>query len=107
MPAAGFVTLFVLTVSATSASASSGAAPPRPALPAGAHSPAPLHPRDSVRKYRSDELYSLRERRRIAAYLRMRLLELRETGLDRAADAVERRLPADVLLGPPPHSPPQ
>jgi hypothetical protein len=30
----------------------------------------------------------------------MRLLELREERLDRAADAIERRLPPDVLLRP-------
>jgi hypothetical protein len=41
---------------------------------------------------RAAQLFSLRERRRIAAYLRMRLLELREAGLERAAAAIERRL---------------
>jgi len=46
----------------------------------------------------SQDLYSLRARRRFAAYLRMRLLEMREAGLERAADAVERRLPADALV---------
>jgi hypothetical protein len=49
----------------------------------------------------ADRLFALRERRRIAAYLRMRLLEMREEGLGRAADAVRRRLPADVLSGSP------
>ncbi len=51
---------------------------------------------------RSDELYSLRARRRFAAYLRMRLLEMREAGLERAADAVERRLSPDALFASPP-----
>jgi hypothetical protein len=49
---------------------------------------------------RVSDLYSLRARRRFASYLRMRLLELREERLDRAADAIERRLPPDVLLQP-------
>jgi hypothetical protein len=44
------------------------------------------------------DLYSLRARRRFASYLRMRLLELREERLDRAADAIERRVSPDVLL---------
>jgi hypothetical protein len=45
-----------------------------------------------------DELYSLRARRRMAAYLRLRLLEWREEGLERAAAVVERRLPIDALV---------
>jgi hypothetical protein len=40
----------------------------------------------------------LRARRRFASYLRLRLLEMREAGLQRAAEAVERRIPADALL---------
>jgi hypothetical protein len=48
----------------------------------------------------AEELFSLRARRRFAAYLRMRLLEMREAGLARAADAVERGLPVDDLLRP-------
>jgi hypothetical protein len=46
------------------------------------------------------DLYSLRARRRFAAYLRMRLLELRAEGLERAADVIRRRLPVDTLLEP-------
>jgi len=61
---------------------------PRPAL---RHEREPLHARPV-------DLYSLRARRRFASYLRMRLLELREAGLERAAQAVERRLPIDDLL---------
>jgi len=37
----------------------------------------------------------------MASYLRLRLLEMREAGLDRAVQVIERRLPVDVLL----HSP--
>jgi hypothetical protein len=46
----------------------------------------------------SGDLFSLRARRRFAAYLRIRLLEMREAGLERAAQAVERRLPVEELL---------
>ena len=46
-----------------------------------------------------NELYSLRARRRFASYLRLRLLELREANLERAADAVEGRLSLQDLLG--------
>jgi hypothetical protein len=48
----------------------------------------------------ADDLYSLRARRRFAAYLRMRLLELREAGLERAATVIEKRLPVESLLAP-------
>jgi hypothetical protein len=46
----------------------------------------------------ADEIFSLRARRRAGAYLRMRVLELRKAGLDRAAGVIERRLPVDELL---------
>jgi hypothetical protein len=46
----------------------------------------------------ADQVYSLHARRRFAAYLRLRLLELREAGLERAADVIERRLPVDALV---------
>ena len=47
------------------------------------------------------DLYAARAKRRIAAYLRMRLAELRLERLDRAAQVIERRLPVDALLGVP------
>ena len=50
---------------------------------------------------RIGDLYSARAKRRMASYLRLRLLEMREAGLDRAVQVIERRLPGDVLL----HSP--
>jgi hypothetical protein len=91
-----FVTLFALTVSGWAA-----AAPAPPPVRAGGHvkhaRKAAAHPAPG-RNFTSDQLFSLRERRRIAAYLRMRLLEMREAGLERAAQAVERRLPADTLV---------
>jgi hypothetical protein len=47
-------------------------------------------------------LYSPRVRHSTVAYLRLRLLELREEGLDRARAAIERRLSIDDLLAAPP-----
>lgn len=49
---------------------------------------------------RADELYSTHARRRFAAFLRLRLLEMREAGLERAAAVVERRLPVGTLVPP-------
>ena len=60
-------------------------------------SPAPV-PGPHARPLPAAELYSLRARRRFASYLRMRLLELRSEHLERAADAIERRLSVDRLL---------
>jgi hypothetical protein len=48
----------------------------------------------------ANDLYAARARRRMASYLRLRLLELRMAGLRRAADAVERRLPIGSILEP-------
>jgi hypothetical protein len=91
-----FVTLLVLTVSAWAV-----AAPAERPVRAERHAPharkAPAKPAPG-RDFTSDQLFSLRERRRIAAYLRMRLLEMREAGLERAAEAVKRRLPAGALF---------
>jgi hypothetical protein len=91
-----FVTCIVVTLSPHSGQASDrstahfgrpGAAPPRHAAPVAGAAPV-----------RAEELYSLRARRRFASYLRLRLLEMREAGLERAAEAVQRRLPADALV---------
>jgi hypothetical protein len=57
--------------------------------------PAPTGLRKAIA---ASDLYSARARRRLAAYLRMRLLELRKLGLERAADVVERRIPVEELL---------
>ena len=43
-------------------------------------------------------LYSPRVRRSTITYLRLRLLELHEEGLDRARAAIERRLSVDELI---------
>jgi len=85
-----FVTLAVLTFSA------------RP--PAASPAPTPVHRRERTPRRalaaEPGQLYSLRARRRFAAYLRIRLLEMREAGLERAAGVIERRLPVDAILNP-------
>lgn len=48
------------------------------------------------------DLYSYRARRRAQAYLRLRLLELREADLDRARAVIEGRLGVDDLFSTPP-----
>jgi hypothetical protein len=47
------------------------------------------------------DLYSPRVRHSTVSYLKLRLLELREAGLDRARAAIERRLSIDELLAEP------
>jgi hypothetical protein len=47
------------------------------------------------------DLYSPRVRRSTIMYLRLRLLELREAGLDRARAAIEHRLSIDDMLAEP------
>ncbi len=91
-----FVTLAALTLSAPSPLPSSLAS--RPARAMRTASPAPAPPAATAPAVRPEELYSLRARRRFAAYLRLRLLELRSEGLSRAADVIERRLPVDDLI---------
>jgi hypothetical protein len=112
MPGYAFVALLALTLS-TSAGAHAGPAHGRGVRSSTVrvHAPSRLPPaaRGSIidapitkeASVPADRLFALRERRRIAAYLRMRLLEMREEGLERAAEAVRRRLPADVLTGSP------
>jgi len=58
------------------------------------------HPAGIVRPLLADPnaLYSVRARKRMVAYLTLRLLELREAHLERAAEAIERRLPVSELL---------
>ncbi len=93
MIAAVFVTLAALTLSPTTPGARR-APVPQATRGGGAVAGAP----DAARAPRADELYSLRARRRLASYLRMRLQELRLEHLDRAADAIERRIPIDDLV---------
>jgi uncharacterized protein YciU (UPF0263 family) len=90
MPNAAFVTLLALTLSAS----------PQPGRPkAERHVATVRSTTSSPDRTPANQLFARRERRRIAAYLRMRLLEMREEGLARAADAVERRLGPSVLGG--------
>jgi len=85
MPNAVFVTVLALTLYR--------------AVPSPVPSPPPrIHARRTLPA--ASDLYSLRARRRIASYLRLRLLEMRKAGLDRAVEVIERRLPADTLLAP-------
>ena len=79
-----FVTFAALTLSA-------GPAPQRRHRhhPAGIVGPLVADP---------NALYSQRARKRMVAYLKLRLLELREQHLERAAQAIERRLPVSELL---------
>jgi|GEM_PF-1101104 len=76
---------------------------PAPAPPVRASHPRHAAARRAAGTFRlphlaAGDLYSARARRRLAGYLRLRLLELRELGLERAAEVVERRLPVDTLL---------
>jgi hypothetical protein len=47
-------------------------------------------------------LYGRHARRLVQAYLRLKLLEMRELDLERARSAIERRLGPDALLDPSP-----
>jgi hypothetical protein len=67
-----------------------GLQPVRAGTPAQAATPSPA------------TAYTLRERRRVQAILRLRLLELRLAGLERVRAVIERRLPIDTLLAPAP-----
>jgi hypothetical protein len=87
MPITAVATLAVLTLSCASPS-------PR----AHARNAAISAPRAPLARLPVGDLYSARAKRRMASYLRMRLLELREQGLRRAIEVVERRLPLDALL---------
>ncbi len=71
---------------------------PRPAATAGSHPRAAHTLLQRSHADSAEELYSLRARRRFAAYLRLRMLEWREEGLDRAAAVVEHRLSVDALV---------
>lgn len=93
MIARTFVTVAALTVSLTTPIA--GASPTGPE-----HRRAERAERPVRAHLRSDELYAPRARRRFAAYLRLRLLEMREAGLERAAAVVEHRIPVDSLVPP-------
>ena len=69
--------------------------PSKPSPPANPHRPAFVADRGTEQ---GTSLYSPRARRLMRAYLRLRLLELRERDLDRVRTVVERRLGVDALL---------
>jgi hypothetical protein len=48
------------------------------------------------------DLYSARARRLVRAYLRLQMLELRKTELDRVRAVIEGKLGVDDLFSPPP-----
>jgi hypothetical protein len=61
-----------------------------------------------ARSIAAGDLYSLRARKRMQTYLKLRLMELREAELDRVADVLRRRLPVEALLETPrPTTPPE
>jgi len=88
-----------VAAAAVTLSSPAPARPSRGALRPAAHV-APLRDRSTRPNARTLSLYSAHARAEIAAYLRLRLLELREEGLERAVRVIERRLPVDVLLDP-------
>ena len=92
-----FVTLATLTVSLTTTTPQTARATPSGTIVA--HRSRLPHGYER-RDIRSAELYASRARRRYASYIRLRLLELREAGLSRAAAVIERRLPVETLVPP-------
>ncbi|MFY9781735.1 MAG: hypothetical protein WAJ85_14640 [Candidatus Baltobacteraceae bacterium] len=95
MLAPGFVVLAALTLSTPAPRPAATRHPPPAATPLRRSAEFPPPGQLDERS-----LYSPRARRRFASYLRLRLLEMREEGLERAADVVRRRLPVDTLLEP-------
>ena len=80
------------------------AARPNPNVSPRAAAPA-VRQRGANRGFRpflwAGDVYSPRAKRRIANYLRLRLLELRLRGLERASEVIEHRLPLEALLSNP------
>jgi hypothetical protein len=79
---------------------------PALAVPTASLGPTPSPPaivaHGIVRSQGTRDLYSARARRMVQAYLRLRLLELREQELDRVRAVVEGRLGVDALFSPEP-----
>ena len=94
------VALRAETVAATRPAQAATAAP-RPAAIVRAKNPARPPREPAVLRFSplsASDLYAARVRRRLAGYLRMRLLELRKAGLERAADVVQKKLPLEKLF---------
>jgi hypothetical protein len=87
----------------------------RPALaapdasPRATPTPAPIVASLCLAPERAADLYSSRARREIRAFLRLRMLQLREEDLDRARAVVEGKLGVEGLFSPSPiqASPPE
>jgi hypothetical protein len=78
-------------------------ATPAGARPVPAPHPSP-RPARAAHRLTASALYARRSRRLVQAYLRLKLLEMREVDLERARKVVERKLGIRALLGetPPP-----
>jgi hypothetical protein len=72
------------------------------ASPRATPDPQPIVAKGILPLDRARDLYSARARRLVRSYLRLRLLELRETDLDRARAVIEGKLGVDALFGPDP-----
>ncbi|MFN2459257.1 MAG: hypothetical protein ABR591_00990 [Candidatus Velthaea sp.] len=72
-------------------------------MPAGTAAAAEKVPAPAAtrRPFTAAGLYSPRARRAAQIYLRLRLLEMRETDLDRARAVIERRLGIEALVDEP------
>ncbi len=90
MPLAAFATLVLATLW--------GPTPPGRPSPEVTASPAPRQRVERAPDLPVGDIYSARAKRRIASYLRMRLLELRRERLARAIEALEGRLGIDDLI---------
>jgi hypothetical protein len=65
--------------------------------------PVPIVAKEVLPRERARDLYSMRARRMMANYLRLRLLELREAELDRVRAVIEGKLGVDALFSPSPN----
>jgi hypothetical protein len=70
---------------------------PRPAPSSRTH-PTPKQASPRRLRYDANDLYSIRARRRMAHYLRLRFMELHAARLDRAEKAIKGELSIDDLL---------
>jgi len=87
---------FAMVWALTPSSAATPASPAPARVVRAKHPPAPTKPPPVA--VSTSDLYSARAKRRVASFLRMRLLEMRLRSLDRAAAVVEHRLSLEELL---------
>lgn len=67
--------------------------------PPGAHASRPAATPVPYPAFPASSLYSRRSRRLVQSYLRLKLLETRLAGLERARAVIERKLRIDALVG--------